>query len=337
MHIENNCSLSVLLKEVIEGYSKKYFLDFSKNLNVKGNNIDVGRILFEIRVACVFLVAFLFFSLALVDSAVAQQSLSVNVESPVERAVYTSGDVKLKISGTYDYPIYISSIQITYYIDSQTGQMPLTITYDGDISRAAGEIVLTLSQGEHQLSITGEAEAGTYFTDQRFSASINPVSINFLVNLGVVPDVSVFPGLGEHQSRDVYLNITTDRADAAVSYSLDGLANVTLPKTQTINFFGRYWHNASLLGLADGPHVLKAFAKDVFGNTGVYSANFTVNPDNAQASQQPTQQSTDKPAVPTYTVVIVTTVILAFTLSSALILVFSKKHKIKRTTESTQL
>jgi hypothetical protein len=311
-------------------------LDLSKKLNVKGNNIDAGRILFETKVACVFLVAFLFFSLALVDSAVAQQSLSVNVESPVERAVYTSGDVKLKISGTYGYSAIIS-IQVNYYLDNQpAGQLSLTITHDGYISSATGEVVLTnLPQGAHELSITGEVTAGVFFTGQVFSASLNPVSINFLVNLGIAPDVSFFPSLSEHQSSEVNFNITTDRSDAAVFYSLDGLANVTLPKAQAVNFYGRYWYNVSLMGLADGPHVLKAFAKDIFGNTGLSTANFTVNPANGQASQQPTQQSTDKPAVPMYTVVIVTTAILAFILSSALILVFSKKHKIKKTSEST--
>jgi hypothetical protein len=134
-------------------------------------------------------------SLGYVNLALAAQTFPVKVESPIEGAVYTSSEVILKISASSHYPNeYIHSVTVNYNLDNQTtGTISLTVTHETqDVSNAIGEIVLTgLSQGSHQVSITGETSGGYYFTSETYSGvPLTPVAINFFVNLGVAPKVS---------------------------------------------------------------------------------------------------------------------------------------------------
>ena len=151
--------------------------------------------MFKLKTVILLTTALFVSALTFTNLATAQQEPTINVESPVKGATYTSGDVTLKISEEYGIPLFVTSGQVSYSVDDKPiGKMSLTITqdYDNHFSIATGEVVLTnLSQGLHKLSIEGVIAGVYYFGGQAFSVSLKPVSFSFFVNLGVTPKISI--------------------------------------------------------------------------------------------------------------------------------------------------
>jgi hypothetical protein len=282
----------------------------------------------------IFLIAILLASTIPFTAAQFSISYSITIESPVQGATYNSDSVNVKLkTEPYSNNLIYTVFDIDCYLDNQFySKVPLNEwTYDISKMCSSGEIVLHISQGEHKIEIKGKGSVNNYWHEGE--AILSPVSVSFFVNLGDVPNVFV-SCLNEYPTNQAALNITTNAVDADVFYSLDGLGNVSLPQNQAVkvtqNFGGNlptsvsYRYSITLSGLADGQHVLKAYAIDMFANTGVTESNFAVN---TGTSTQQTSEQSSKPTAPLPITIIVGAAIAAAIMGAALVMVLHFKHK----------
>jgi len=80
------------------------------------------------------------------------------------------------------------------------------------------------------------------------------------------PTISILsPQNTTYSTTDVPLTFTVDETANWMGYSLDGQANVTITG------------NTTLTGLSNGPHHLKVYANDTYGNIGSDYTYFTVD------------------------------------------------------------
>jgi hypothetical protein len=259
------------------------------------------------------------------------EQIIVTLSSPGIGATYNSNTLTSQFSVTWlqnDMTI-VKSMAAICYIDGQPqGQTGLTIInrVQPEVASASGSITLSsLSQGEHRIEIKGKATVGFTIMGGELEVDFSSDTISFSINL--IPVVSV-SNLREYQAGQVGLNITTDKVGATVSYSLDNLANVTLPQTEAIQIGSQYQYTVTFSGLSDGMHILNAYATDSFGNTGSTIANFTIN----TVISTPTEKPTTQPTQITSTVIIVGAAIVGAVMVSVALLVIYRKPKIKKIT-----
>jgi hypothetical protein len=222
---------------------------------------------------------------------------STTILSPVQGQIFLGGSVTVNVRITLRYPQFYTSdyaFQPVCYLDGQrSGLMNVVSVEQGDMVKTLAvancKLVLNyLRQGEHTIEIKGTGLVPSRVYEERLSSEV----VVFFVNLGVAPSVSV-SGLYTTATGQVIFNIITNRADAVVSYSLDRLANVTLPQSLAVQMGSahQYKYNVSLSGLADGRHYVKVFVVDNLGNAGVAVSEFRINTTSLAPPAAPTQQS----------------------------------------------
>ena len=264
----------------------------------------------------------LFISLAASDAVV-----YIVVDSPVDGALYSYNNVRFKYQVIYVKPsspyINIGPIHVESFLDGKCacayGGYPLVDT-----------TLKGLSNGEHLLKIYAEVEYTGLVPQPSYSDS---AVVKFTVNTGVAPSVHVVC-FHEYKTSAITLNITTDTPDSTVSYSLDGQANVTLPKTSVAQHYGRYQYSIALSDLADGSHTLTAYAMDAMGNTGVSEKTFTVKTKETQPTVEPTPDPEPNGVFPTMLVAVAVAVIVAAFVSIGLLVYF---RKIRKTTGKVEI
>jgi hypothetical protein len=268
-------------------------------------------------------------TLGFVNIGICSPTINISIVPPIEGIMFTSENLTVKVSVTYgnpsNYPFPNPSIiQVTYYLDQRLiSQIPLALTSQDMFGfNANGEILLTnMSQGPHKLLITGEASGTYYLSDQTFSdVPLTPVSTSFFVNLGIAPIVAIVRST-EYKTNQAFVNITVDRNDSTLSYSLDGHANVTLPQTESIQIGSQYQYNLTYSALSNGMHILKAYATDSYGNIGSTMANFRIN----NTIEKPTQGTLSISSI-----AILSGVIAGVVIVSVALLVIYRKQNLKR-------
>ncbi len=238
----------------------------------------------------------LFISLAASDAIV-----YMVVDSPVDGAVYSDNNVRLKYQVIYHQPsppyIAFGGAHVEYSLDGKyySGYISVDTTLKG------------LSNGEHLLGIYAEVMYTGFVPQPSYFAS---AVVKFTVNTGVAPSVYVVC-FQEYKTSAITLNITTDTPDSTVSYSLDGQANVTLPKTSVAQYYGRYQYSIALSDLADGSHTLTAYATDAMNNTSVSEKTFTVKTTETQPTVKPTQEPEANGVFPTTLIAVAVAVTVA--------------------------
>jgi hypothetical protein len=252
-------------------------------------------------------------------------SYSINIESPNQGASYGSDALTVKVkTAPYRMEYYTSVFDVDCYLDGQFYSkisLQEAVLTEHEYLISDGEIILQgLSQGEHTVTVSGKGTVDNW--SWHGGGDLSPVNVSFFVNLGVVPVVSV-SSLSEYQTNKVNLNITTDRDDAAVSYSLDGLGNVTLPQTQAVQVPNGYQYNVTLSGLEDGQHVINAYAADSFGNTGTTIANFKVD------TATPTEEPTTQPNETSFNTMVLSGVIVGVIIVAVALLVINRKRSLR--------
>jgi len=214
-----------------------------------------------------------------VDSAAQETPIDivkVRIEFPVDGAVYTSKDVRLKVEISIYEPdtidVLLNRVEITYLLDGEI--YPVFSSVDTTMKG--------LSNGEHWLSVSAQATYSGFVPQNSYFDSSG---VTFTVNTGVAPGVSVL-GMQEYETGDVWFNVTVEEPVSWLGYSLDGAGNVTVSGSEPAWIFGRYHYRVVLDGLADGSHSLVVYAMDAVGNTGVAEKTFTVSaqpePDGAE-------------------------------------------------------
>jgi hypothetical protein len=282
--------------------------------------------------AVVMLIGFLLF---LPLTQVEAQSLyfSTTIISPTQGQTFLSSSVTVNAKITLHYwekrldrDIY--SFHPVCYVDGQPYGGMNVFVEQGDMVNTIAfanckTVLMYLTQGEHTVEIKGTGSAflipGRPF-DERLSSEV----VVFFVNLGVAPSVSI-SGLYTTATGQVIFNVITNKMDAVVSYSLDWLANVTLPQDLAVQMGSalQYKYNVSLSGLADGRHYVKVFAVDNLGNAGVAVSEFRVNIISPTPPAAPTQQPEPFPT----TLVMSAVVVVAVVVCVGLLAYFTKFSK----------
>jgi hypothetical protein len=174
----------------------------------------------------------------------------------------------------------IQSIAYSVYVDGKLfrGENQTISTYEVN-----EKLILTnLTQGKHTLKV--DVGLSAYCVPavpiDPFNVSDNEsAQVNFYFYPRVEPRVYI-SGLDLSRTKQTTFNITTNEY-AIVSYSLDGAANVTLLQNTSALLQDLYAYNVTLLGLSEGNHILTAFVKDAFNQTGVAQKTFTVQTPNS--------------------------------------------------------
>jgi hypothetical protein len=248
----------------------------------------------KLKVAMMLVGFLLFLPITQVEASL---FFSTTILSPVQGQIFLGGSVTVNVRITLRYPQFYTSdyaFQPVCYLDGQrSGLMNVVSVEQGDMVKTLAvancKLVLNyLRQGEHTIEIKGTGLVPSRVYEERLSSEV----VVFFVNLGVAPSVSV-SGLYTTATGQVIFNIITNRADAVVSYSLDRLANVTLPQSLAVQMGSahQYKYNVSLSGLADGRHYVKVFVVDNLGNAGVAVSEFRINTTSLAPPAAPTQQS----------------------------------------------
>jgi hypothetical protein len=141
------------------------------------------------------------------------------------------------------------------------------------------KLALSLSnatQGRHTLRVDVNLEYTVVATGLAVlhAHSETSASVDFYVYRGIPPEVSLSDP--DVKSDQTVFKIETNDPDSTISYSLDGGANVTLSKNQSVPFQGKNTYNVTLVGLYGDVHTLRVYAKDVFNNTAVAEKVFTL-------------------------------------------------------------
>jgi hypothetical protein len=248
----------------------------------------------KLKVAMMLVGFLLFLPITQVEASL---FFSTTILSPVQGQIFLGGSVTVNVRITLRYPQFYTSdyaFQPVCYLDGQrSGLMNVVSVEQGDMVKTLAvancKLVLNyLRQGEHTIEIKGTGLVPSRVYEERLSSEV----VVFFVNLGVAPSVSV-SGLYTTATGQVIFNIITNRADAVVSYSLDRLANVSLPQDLAVQMGSahQYKYNVSLGGLADGRHYVKVFVVDNLGNAGVAVSEFRINTTSLAPPAAPTQQS----------------------------------------------
>lgn len=268
----------------------------------------------------------------------AEPVFTISVDTPIENKTYAQNNLIVNVNVGYTWGLYLGSLKLTYYLDGQpiASKNINGMEKDNYIFNSIDSVTLTeLSNGKHTFQVKGSV-TGYYIAIGHADQSLDTGVISFFINLGVAPNVFV-SCLSEYQTNQALVNFTLDRSDATISYSLDGLANVTLPQNQAVkvtqNFGGSLPFSVSyrysfiaLSGLADGQHVLKGYAVDMFGNTGSTIANFRIN----TATPTPTEKPSPQPIQITNIAIIAGGVIAGAVIVSIALLVIYRKQNLKR-------
>jgi hypothetical protein len=251
--------------------------------------------------AVMMLIGFLLF-LPLAQVEAQPSVFSTTIISPTQGQTFLDRSVTVNARITLHYWEFLSedkySFQPVCYVDGQPygvfGRMSVSVE-KGDMVKTLAvancEIVLNgLTQGEHTVEIKGTGSASWLLLFGDVNERLHD-SVVFFVNLGVAPSVSIY-GLYTSATGEAIFNVITNRADALVSYSLDRLANVTLPQSLAVQMGSAhsYRYNVSLSGLADGLHEVKVFAVDVLGNAGVAVSDFRINTTSPTPPAAPAEQ-----------------------------------------------
>jgi hypothetical protein len=246
------------------------------------------------------------------------------LNSPIQDAVYNTNNVKLTFTVTPD-----DYVQIRYGLMGPDG-VTTSVYIDNQFYAILGihvDTSIKLSNGEHTIKLVAEETFDNPFGPPFRTASSSLVTIT--VNNGVAPTVSVI-GFEVFKTGDASFNVTTDVAEAMVCYSLDGQANVTLPSNQLVQWHGYNQYIVNFTGLADGAHVLKAYAKDALNNTGTYQKTFTVD----DSTQQPTPPHTSDTPIQNWSIsdleIGLTAATIAIIATIALLLFFNKRKTSKK-------
>jgi hypothetical protein len=311
-----------------------YLVLLKKILNSKANKTIKRNTLVKLKTIIALIALLLSSSLSTVSLAVAQPSFNVTVTSPIKDATYNSEEIALEFKVSYSSWLGIAPLDIEYYLDGQlVGSASIDETEAGYLgseennyqdstpSSASGEFILkNLTQGAHQVEIKGNGKGSYIHGPNQIDEDFNSGIVSFFVDLGFVPGVSV-SGLSQYMTSSATLNITTDCSDAVVCYCLDGLDNVTLPKSQAVAVSEGFQYNVTLSDLADGEHTLTAYAMDSFGNTGAATHSFTVD------TAMPTPTASSLPPEQSLTALIAGASIAAVVIVASTLLLIYRKHK----------
>jgi hypothetical protein len=230
-----------------------------------------------VRLVAIFLFA-LFLSLSFVDCATAQDFVET-IESPVAGETINGNSVNLNFS-VARYHFWPVNMSYKVYLDGELcnqSQQTMNNRWTNSVYTSLTLDLTNLTQGEHTIKV--DVNLQTYLSVIfPFIFTYNmPASVDFFVYRGIQPQVSIL-GFDVYKTNQTIFNITTNERGSAVSYSLDGEANVTLPQNESATLLDLYTYNVTLSDLPIGFHTLTAYAKDVFNQTAVVEKTFAVPP-----------------------------------------------------------
>jgi hypothetical protein len=213
---------------------------------------------------------------------------SIEAVLPFDGSIHSSSNVQLVITGTWNFNTALDYPTLNVTLDGQCIQeIPVDKNQPNPVNIIETVQMTKLGIGGHTVQV--DATYAAY-------SSIIPIGGEYTYNIATlrfyVVDPKITPlsisGLDEQKTRDATFNITTNLHQAQVSYSLDGLANITLQNTFT-TYQNSYQYNVTLKDLPDGAHTLIAYATDTQNNTRTAQKTFTTNTSTTQPTEEPNQ------------------------------------------------
>ena len=273
-----------------------------------------------------------FLSLMPLSQVEAQSSVfSTILVHPSQEQTYQSDSITVRAKITMKYYGGIESYSYSFhpvcYLDGKPiGQITASVQNGDMIDTMAiaycEKVLEGLTQGEHTIQIKGTARYVVSIGPRagQFSHLLSSNIVSFNINLGT-PKISILSSNNYNTSQPT-LNFTTNRADAVVSYSLNGQEQVTLPQSKAVPVQNGYRYDVTLTGLEDGSHTITVYATDNLGQT---EKTFNINTGSIQtaaATEKPAQQ----PELPTTTLIVGAAIAAAIIAATSLLLI-RKKHK----------